>query len=102
MGSGPTSGILKKPAIIIASKTRPSSARGNIKTKKKRCVALCQAPLFEMVLAFLVCTAGLTFLAGVAPVFTYSLWIWGDACFVWFARFVSELLCCCSLFVSLA
>ena len=31
MGSSPTSGILKKSAIIIASKTRPSSARGNIK-----------------------------------------------------------------------
>ena len=34
MGSSPTSGILKKSAIIIASKTRPSSARGN---KKKVC-----------------------------------------------------------------
>ena len=69
VGSSPTSGILKNSAIIIASKTRPSSACG-----KKRCVALCRAPLFDMVLVCLVCASGFALLADDAPVFTYSLW----------------------------
>ena len=58
--------------------------------------------LFEMVVAFLVCAAGLSFFAGGALAFTCSLRIRGDVCFVWFARFVSELLRCCRLSVSLA
>ena len=36
MGSSPTSGMLKNSAIVIASKTIPSSARGKRKQNKKK------------------------------------------------------------------